>query len=417
MNSRFKEKEEKIVEVDLPGRAAKGMTSFKVPVDALIGVDGVVAQDVLTPEGSVILPAGVDIAMFNKAMPAMIRKMKQSGITHVFIQKSTELNEDDIESIISRVYSETDSLIDKEKATFVVQGVNKLFNEFKKEEPTSEIITSLGAISEDLAVDLMNNPSVAFSLGKVKDADEYTFIHSFNVSLLCGYLAARLHPNDKEFIQKMVLGGLLHDLGKSQIPLDILNKPGPLSADEFTVMQRHPAIGVSLALKSGVSDHAILSIIGGHHEKWSGKGYPNHKAGLDIPEPARIAAVADVFDALTAKRVYKAPMSSRNAIAIILKDSGVHFDSKVARELLVGLGLYPPGSIVVLSDGRRGIVVSGGGKDLMRPVVLIQEGTTASDTPEFVDLKNDRDLIIADCIGHGGKREMTIAPEPKKTKK
>jgi HD-GYP domain-containing protein (c-di-GMP phosphodiesterase class II) len=194
-------------------------------------------------------------------------------------------------------------------------------------------------------------------------------------------------------------------MGKAKIPLNILHKPAPLSADEFEVMKKHPNFGMAMALKIGVHDPVIIAVIGGHHEKWSGKGYPKGVKGTDIPEPARISAVADVFDALTARRVYKNSMSSRNAITMILKDSGVHFDIKVARELLVSLGLYPPGSIVALSDGRMGFVVSGGGKDLIRPVVFIKN-EDKSDVPLFINLKNEPNICISQYIGHSEKRDI-----------
>jgi HD-GYP domain-containing protein (c-di-GMP phosphodiesterase class II) len=205
------------------------------------------------------------------------------------------------------------------------------------------------------------------------------------------------------------MGGLLHDMGKAKIPLDVLHKPGPLSAEEFDVMKKHPNYGVAMALKTGVHDPVIIEVIGGHHEKWSGRGYPKGLKGLDIPEPARIAAVADVFDALTAKRVYKNSMSSRNAITMVLKESGVHFDAKVARELLVNLGLYPPGSIVALSVGRAGFVVSGGGKDLVRPIILLKN-EKEDDVPVFIDLKNEPNLCIAQYIGHSEKRDLGYKP-------
>lgn len=380
-----------------------------VAVDALAEAEGIIAEEVRAKDGAVILPAGVDITMFSASMRTMIRKMQDNGIDRVCLHQHVQLSESDIESIIERAYSDKDAIIDKEKAAYIVKEVDALFTEFKKEEINSEVIAQLDMMSEDLAYDVMRDQSLAFSLGKVKEADEYTFIHSFNVSVLTGYLANRLHPGDKKYVERIIMGGLLHDIGKAQIPNEVLNKPGPLTNDEFAIMKSHPSLGVTLAMKSGVTDPDILAVIGGHHEKWSGRGYPNELAGTDIPESARIAAVADVFDALTAKRVYKQPMSSRNALAIIMKDAGMHFDSKVVRELLLGLGLYPPGSIVKLSDGRHGVVVSGGGKDLMRPVVLIQHANaaTADEAPEFVDLK-ETDVIISEYLGHGSKRELSL---------
>lgn len=381
----------------------------KVTVEELPNCEGIIAKEVVAPNGVVILPAGVDITLFEASIGMITKKMSAYGITHVYLHATQQLSEQDIEDVISKIYTDSDTLISKDTAKAVIQEVDTLYHSFGEDDFKPEAITSLANVGHDLTSELLRNPSIAFSLGKVKDADQYTFIHSFNVAVISGYLANKLHPGDNDFVEKVVFGGLLHDMGKARVPNQVLNKPGALDADEFRIMQRHPTLGVTLALQGGVSDPVILSVIGGHHEKWSGKGYPKKRKGLEIPEAARIAAVADVFDALTAKRSYKDPMSARNAITLILKDAGVHFDAKVARELLVSIGLYPPGSLVALSDGRTGIVVSGGGKDLVRPIVLISgisKKNEAPAPPEFVDLKSESNLCISKYLGHGEKREI-----------
>ncbi|MDR1138236.1 MAG: HD-GYP domain-containing protein, partial [Synergistaceae bacterium] len=319
------------------------------------------------------------------------------------------LSESDINSIIEKVYSDGSELVSKEKAVAVIQNVGSMFRNIRDGDISAEITTTASNMSTDLTEDLIRNPQVAFSLGKVQEADEYTFVHSFNVAILTGYLTNRMYPSDREYLQRIIMGSLLHDMGKARIPIEILNKPGPLSNDEFEMMKKHPNLGVAAALKSGIKDPVIIEVIGGHHEKWSGKGYPKGLKALEIPEPARLAAVSDVFDALTAKRVYKSSMSSRNALTMILKDSGEHFDSRITRELLVSLGLYPPGSIVALSDGRVGFVVSGGGRDLVRPVILIQKKDKDSqdtEIPSFLDLKTANDICIAQYLGHSEKRSL-----------
>ena len=378
---------------------------IKVPIDTLSKSRGVVAHDIKTSKGAVILPAGVDISLFESSMGIIVGKMRDDGISHIYLNVPQQLSETDINEIIDKVYTDNTEIISKEKAVNVIKGVGSMFNTIRDEDITPEIVNRMSGMSADLTEDLVRNPQVAFSLGKVQDADEYTFVHSFNVAVLTGYLTGRIHPGDKDYLQRVIMGGLLHDIGKAKIPLDILHKPGPLSAEEFDVMKKHPNFGVAMALKTGVRDPVMIAIIGGHHEKWSGKGYPKGLKGPEIPEPARISAVADVFDALTAKRVYKNSMSSRNAITMILKDSGIHFDAKVARELLVSLGLYPPGSIVALSDGRVGFVVSGGGKDLVRPIILIKS-EKENDVPAFIDLKNEPNVCIAKYIGHSEKRDL-----------
>ncbi|MDR3281034.1 MAG: HD-GYP domain-containing protein [Synergistaceae bacterium] len=401
--------------VDIPDtgdNAKKTGMMIKVPVQMLAESEGVIAHDVKTKKGAVIMPAGVDVSLFETSMGTIIKKMEKEGIEHVFLNIPQQLSESDINNIIEKVYSDGSELISKEKAVTVIKGVDNMFHSIREDDLSSEITTAMSNMSADLTEDLIRNPQVAFSLGKVQEADEYTFVHSFNVAVLTGFLANRLRPNDRDFLQSVIMGSLLHDMGKAKIPIEILNKPGPLTSAEFDEMKRHPSLGASMALKTGVKDPVIISVIVGHHEKWSGKGYPMGRKGTEIAEEARIAAVADVFDALTAKRVYKSSMSSRNAITLILKDSGVHFDAKVARELLVSLGLYPPGSIVALSDGKIGIVVSGGGKDLVRPVILLKEkekdkkdGREAN-APVFLDLKTTRNICIAQYLGHGEKRDL-----------
>jgi putative nucleotidyltransferase with HDIG domain len=382
---------------------------IKVPIEMLDSSEGVVAKEVATRDGVVILPLGVEISLFEASMDVLVDKMRRCGIKHVYLNPPQQLSEDDIETIIDKVYSDEDSLISKQKARDVVKRVDSVFNNIRAEDSIRpEMVNAMANLGSSLTEDLLRNPSITFSLGKVQEVDEYTFVHSFNVAVLTGYLANKLHPGDAKFLQKLVMGGLLHDIGKAKIPLEILNKPAPLTSEEFDQMKRHPNIGVDLAIKSGIKDKDIIAVIGGHHEKWSGKGYPNRRKGNEIPEAARIAAIADVFDALTAKRVYKKPMSSRNAISIILNDAGVHFDTRVARAILVSLGLYPPGSIVSLSDGRVGIVISGGGKDLVRPVVMLTDLKKTGEAPSFIDLKSEKSLCISGYLGHGDKRELGL---------
>lgn len=383
---------------------------LKIPVQMLAESEGIIARNVVTPDGTVILPAGVEIALFESAIDVLIRRMIDMGIEWVYINAPQQLSEEEIESIIERVYSDDGAIISKERARDVVKHVDTVFTNLREEDEIKpEMVTALSNLGSDLTKDLLKNPSVAFSLGKVLDADEYTFVHSFNVAVLSGYLANRLYPGKAAMLEKIVLGSLMHDIGKAGIPLSVLNKPGPLNSHEFREMKRHPVLGVKMAIQAGVNDEDILSVIGGHHEKWSGSGYPKGKSGNTIAEPARIAAVSDVFDALTARRVYKEPMSSRNAITMILKDAGIHFDPRIAREMLVSIGLYPPGSLVALSSGQVGIVVSGGGKDLVRPIVMIKPPKNDDTTGlHFIDLKHSTNVGIAKYLGHSEKRNLDL---------
>lgn len=137
-------------------------------------------------------------------------------------------------------------------------------------------------------------------------------------------------------VEQMELAAAMHDIGKVGVPSSILQKPGPLDAEEWEVMRRHPQMGSDIL---SVSDAPVFQLAAeialGHHERWDGTGYPNGKAGQEIPESARIVALADVFDALTSVRPYKKAWSVDDAIAHIQKESGAHFDPDLV-ELFVG---------------------------------------------------------------------------------
>ena len=379
----------------------------KVAVAELPSSTGIIAADILSRTGAVLLPSGVDIGLLTNNIGKIAKKLLKEGIEFVLLKKQPQFSQEEINHLLEKIYSDEKTLVDRMQAKKIIDQVDILFAKVREQEFTPELVLPLINMGEELATGILKNPSIVFSLGRVQETDEYTFIHSFNVAVLTGFLANRIYPHNRPYLKKIVIGGMMHDIGKAKIPIEILNKPGPLTASEFEIMKRHPILGVNMARSTGIDDRDILAAIGGHHEKWSGSGYPNKFSGDKIPEPARISAVADVFDALTAERVYKKGMASKNAMNIIMHDVIKHFDPSVTRELLVSLGLYPPGSIVQLSDGTTGFVVSGGGRDLVRPVVALQEDANGKkyDTPLFINLK-DTDTHIIGYIGNGGKRTL-----------
>jgi putative nucleotidyltransferase with HDIG domain len=240
-----------------------------------------------------------------------------------------------------------------------------------------------------------------FCLGHVRGSDEYTYVHSLNVALICGFIANKMFPNNEEMVQSLSIGGILHDLGKARIPTEILNKPGPLSDPEFETIKKHPIYGEELAQSFGVHDPRILSVIRKHHERYCGNGYPDFLSRNKINIEARIAAVADVFDALTARRAYKEPMGCRNAILMMIEKMSTNFDPDVLRTLIISIGLYPPGITVELSDGSLGIVVGTSEKDLVRPEVMIsfdKYGKKVEDV-KILDLsKNNESIFIKQVV-------------------
>jgi len=392
-------------------------TSRWIPVEKMGEFEGVINSDVAGRDGAIILPAGIDLSLLEYSINSTISRMKAQGIRRISIRTKPQFSESSIEEIFEKVYRDDGGLVNKEKAREVIKQVGTMFDAVRRHEFEPEMLAPLTDMGASLTEEILRDPSLALSLGRVHDVDEYTFVHSFNVAVLAGYLTNRLHPGDRDYTHRIVVGALLHDIGKAQIPVAILNKPGPLNQAEFEEMKKHPLLGVEMAKIGGISDEDILEVIIGHHEKWSGSGYPRGRKGTEISEAARIAAVADVFDALTARRVYKLPIPSRDAITLIMKDAGGHFDTRIARELLINIGLYPPGSLVQLSDNNVGLVVSGSGTDLVRPVLMLvgdrHHKPGEDSVPVFIDLKNTKGLCITQYLGHKDKRDLGLALEGK----
>lgn len=170
------------------------------------------------------------------------------------------------------------------------------------------------------------SPSVRELVLATEAKDSYTAGHNYRVALYALKLGEEVGLTSSQ-LRAIAQGGLVHDIGKLYIPDGILNKPGKLNADERNVIEAHPVSGFDVCKRLGFMPEE-LAVIRSHHEKWNGSGYPDQLSGEDIPLVARITAVADVYDALTSSRSYRKAMSHEDAMAILLQESGRHFDPR-----------------------------------------------------------------------------------------
>ncbi|MDR2180572.1 MAG: HD-GYP domain-containing protein [Synergistaceae bacterium] len=364
----------------------------------------IVAEDVLTSNKSVLLPHGTELASLVSSVDNLEMVLRRWGIFSIPIVIHNEVNVEELEKLLKAAETNL-SIIDPQLARETIEQVENVYGRIAQGTCGPEDISHLAIQGRTLAKEVSSAPQVMLCLGKVRGWDEYTYVHSLNVALLGGFLANRLFPGQPEIVERLSMGGILHDLGKALVPKEVLNKPGPLTDEEFEIMKKHPVYGEELAVANGVDDKGVLAVIGGHHERYGGRGYPRGLEKDDIPMEARISAVADVFDALTAKRVYKEPMESRVAVSLMLENMSAHFDPVVVRALLVSIGLYPPGTAVELSDGSMGVVVGARDKDLLRPEVLLQIDHMGRKVEEMkiVDLSTTQSLFVQRSLHDVGK--------------
>jgi HD-GYP domain-containing protein (c-di-GMP phosphodiesterase class II) len=240
---------------------------------------------------------------------------------------------------------------------------------------------------EEITDSVARNPGALISLARLKTADDYTYMHSVAVCAMMVALAKQLKLDEQQ-TRLAGLAGLMHDLGKAMMPMEILNKPGKLTTAEFEIVKQHPREGHRLLLTGENVDPAVLDVCLHHHEKTDGSGYPMGLKEAQISLFAKMGAVCDVYDAITSNRPYKVGWDPAESLRRMAEWAKGHFDIQVFQAFVKSLGIYPIGSLVQLSSGRLGVVVEQTGKSLTTPTVKVFFSTKSNMRiiPELVDL-------------------------------
>ncbi|MEO9749945.1 MAG: HD-GYP domain-containing protein [Marinobacter sp.] len=283
--------------------------------------------------------------------------------------------------------SQTSSSIPKRKVTYVnkvdasreMSAARMSYTEAKATAKNIMSSLRLGRTLEmnhihqvvDSCVDsVLRNDNALLLLTKIKNKDEYTAEHCINVSILSAAFAKHLGLLEGE-IRTVALCGLLHDVGKMRIDDEILNKPGALTPEEFAVMKNHTTFGRDVLAAMPRLAHSAVDVAYSHHERMDGKGYPRGLSGHQIPLFAKIVGLVDTYDAITSSRVYDKGRASMEALQIIHRNKGAQFDAELAVEFIRMVGVYPPGSIVEMTNGEVGIVVATHPTSKLKPRVLL----------------------------------------------
>jgi HD-GYP domain-containing protein (c-di-GMP phosphodiesterase class II) len=246
-----------------------------------------------------------------------------------------------------------------------------------------------GALVDEISSSVLRNPGALISLARLKTADDYTYMHSVAVCALMVALARQLDL-DEPSTRAAGMAGLLHDLGKAVLPMEVLNKPGKLTDEEFRLVKSHPVEGHRMLVEGGAVGEIPLDVCLHHHEKVDGSGYPKGLKDAEISLYAKMGAVCDVYDAITSNRPYKAGWDPAESIRKMAEWSNGHFDARIFQAFAKSIGIYPIGSLVRLASGRLGIVVDQTEKSLLMPKVRVFFSTKSNThiPPEVVDISN-----------------------------
>ncbi len=326
----------------------------------------VAAQDIRGSAGQDLLAKGTMLDF------ALIDRLKLFGIPAVLIEKiekdeaTISLSELAVQQAVEEyrrpdppVVHLTDSVREQ-----VNEGVHYIYNNVR----SPEISVTANEITDTLMQVIEANDAVAVNLSELRTSDEYTFRHCVDVATIAMILAKHMHYSPQE-MHEIGLCGLLHDIGKAEIPSEILNKPGRLTDGEFEIVKEHPVRGYHALLNNHQFSQEVLLGVLQHHEKMNGSGYPLHLVSGQINRYAKMIAVADIYDALVTDRPYKSAYSPREAVEMLMAMTE-ELDMDSLHAFMQTMILYPEGSIVKLSNGEQAKVIRNDSRWIMRPMVV-----------------------------------------------
>lgn len=340
----------------------------------------VLAQDVVSDTFVSIVTANTVVSK------EIIRKLQQLQIEFVYVKSDDERA--DIDESEAQEFEDLES---EEALNYnfnrTVNKIKNIFNDLKF--GVADVKSEMDGTLEPLLDGIIINNNILQSLRVMKYDDDYTLKHSINVGLISAMIGKWYGLSEKQ-VYELCLAGTLHDIGKSKIPRYIINKPGSLSSQEYSIAKQHVIYGYEILKESKAFSDNICEAILSHHERFNGIGYPQGLKGKAIPLYGRIIAIADVFDAMTNDKSYKKKISPFVAAELIKTMSFEELDPEITSMFLKKLAEFYVGNKVLLSTGEEGEVIYLNKFNLTKPLIKVGD--------KFVDLSVEQEIEIREVF-------------------
>lgn len=277
----------------------------------------------------------------------------------------------------------------------------KFIRHLKAGEPID--ITPLAAVAEEMVDTMFTHGDAMLCLARIRAKDAYLMEHSMNVAILLANFGRYLGL-ERNVLKELTLGGLLHDVGKIMTPDEVLNKPGKLTDEEFGVMRQHVVHSYDILSNTAGITPTMLEVAANHHERLDGTGYPQRLKGDQLSLYTRMSGIVDVYDAVTADRVYKQGMQPTQAFRVLLKGIDQHFDAELVTKFIKCMGVYPVGTLVQLSNQRLAVVMQRNEQQPLKPVVKVIYHATQ---------RHYLEVQWLDLARNGGQESIESTVDPK----
>lgn len=337
-------------------------------------VDSVLAKDVLNSSGMLLLKAGTKISR------QYIKVLKKNVVLLVYI-------EDDLLADIN-----TDEVLDGLKET-AIQKVPDIFDKIV----SGNYVESIEALKpiENIIDHVITEGEVNTNLFEVRTFDDYTYIHCVDTCIMSTFLGLSI-GYEREKLKKLGTAAVLHDIGKTKIKHEIINKRGKLTKAECEEIRKHPLYGRQILSEMKEFDDEVINGVAQHHERVDGKGYPDGLYGSEISDFAKIISICDVFTAVSANRSYRNRFDPREAYELILSGADVMFDKEMVQEFRNTFFVYPLGCHVKLSNGIDGYVAKQNKFFPDRPVIRVINNET--EYSYEIDLLDNNSVTVDSII-------------------
>lgn len=347
----------------------------------------ILAKTIFDKEGRILLAEGI------KLTDGLLRRVKANSIYSVYIHD--EYSQNEIEDIIKPELRQRSIKLIKETFSNFTNGMSPNSSISKKQAVAIkyEYTQSINQVVKLILDEVLSKKNVFVSLVDIKSMDNYTYEHSVNVTILSLIIGIELNLSRDQLFD-LAVGAMLHDLGKTLIPVEILSKAGELQANEYEIVKSHSTKGYEF-LKDNIDISGIARmIVLQHHERVDGKGYPLGIKGQDINSLAKIVSIADVYDALTSDRPYRRAMSPNEALEYLMGGIDTYFDYEYVKAFIKKVIPYPEGSLVRLSNGDIAVINKVNIEFPLRPQIRIIKKFNDQKEMIDIDLIREKNLTI-----------------------
>lgn len=317
-----------------------------------------------------------------------IDKLKNYGYYSIYIKD--KYTEEEVEDLIKPEIMTKIHVLQDELQGIISESINGRKIDHKK---LNKNVRDINEVINEIVYETIFSKNILFNLHNISIYDDYTLTHSINMMLLAIVLANDIGLTMDQ-IKKLAVGCIFHDIGKTFLPIEIINKAGKLTDEEYEIVKSHPEKGYEFLTNYTDLDAVSRNVALNHHERIDGLGYPRSLKGDDIHEFSKIAAICDVFDALTSDRPYRRALPMHDVMEYIVASGGNQFSIDLIRRFSNAINIYSKGTLVLLSDGREGIVYQINNGFNTRPKIKIYGEKGQEVKPYIVDLMGLNNVVI-----------------------